>query len=174
MLRKIVNRVLALLAVVIVSIALIRVLVDASRSPSYSVPLEINCPVSTTNLSVRVSKPDTYTVSLSYPYIDGGERKKAWTLAGGGSLNGGSRQEPGSPFTFQIRVNEIPSGREILNQEVTHPKLTSWGSENLNADLVRIKLERGRYQVFVQRSGSLAEAPPAELQLQFHRAYQGK
>ncbi|WP_426119988.1 hypothetical protein, partial [Pseudomonas sp. DSP3-2-2] len=124
------------MALVIVTIALINALLAAIRSPSYSVPLEINRPVSTTNLSVRVSKPDTYTVSLSYPYIDSNERKKAWRLAGGGSLNGGSRQEPGSPFTFQIRINEIPSGKEMLNQEVTHPKLTSWGSGNLNADLV--------------------------------------
>jgi len=42
------------------------------------------------------------------------------------------------------------------------------------ADLIRIKLESGRYQVFVQRTENLAETPPAELQLKFHRAYQGK
>ena len=62
----------------------------------------------------------------------------------------------------------------MLNQQVLHPKLTSWGSRNLNADLIHIKLESGRYQVFVQRPGNLAEAQPAEFQLQFHRAYQGK
>jgi hypothetical protein len=174
LLRKLLIGVLALLALVIVTIALIAALQAANRSPSYGVPLEIDGPVSTTNLVVRVSKPDTYTVSLSYPYIDGVERKKAWALAGGDSLKDGLWQESGSPFVFQIRINEIPSGREMLNQQVTHPKLTSWGSGDLNADLIRIKLESGRYQVFVQRYGNLAEAPPAELQLQFHRAYQGK
>ncbi|MGN8275711.1 hypothetical protein [Pseudomonas sp. SMN5] len=174
MLRKLLVGVLALLGLLIVIVALIAALQAADRSPSYGVPLKIDGPVSTTNLVVRVSKPDTYTVSLSYPYVDGVERRKAWTLAGGDSLKDGLWQEPGSPFVFQIRINEISSGKEMLNQQVTHPKLTSWGSGNLNADLVRIKLESGLYRVFVQRYGNLAEAPPAELQLQFHRAYQGK
>lgn len=148
-----------------------------TRQPlSYSAPLEVDGPVSTATLMVQVSQPDSYSISLSYPYLDidarnarGAEREQAWKFAGGRISKNGDTQESGSPFVFQVRISEVPSGKEILNQHISHPKLTSWGGNTLNANLVQINLRSGNYQVFVSRSGELGAVPRTALQLEFKR-----
>ena len=174
MLRKIPSVVITIGAVSIGILVLTATLCTSGRSPTYSVPLDITGPKSTTELEVRVSHSDVYTIALNYPYIDSPGRAKAWTLAGGATLKGNSWQESGAPFAFQIRVYEILSGVEVLNKQIDHPGLTSWGAEWLSAELVRTHLVKGRYRVLVDRSGSLAEEPQEALQLQFSKAYQGK
>ncbi|WP_407315386.1 hypothetical protein [Pseudomonas sp. nanlin1] len=144
------------------------------RTPSYSVTLDMQGPASTTNLEVWVTEPGHYAVALRYPYGDAVEREKAWALAGGDARVGDTWSEPGSALVFHVRIEEIESGIEMLNQQVMHPKLNAWAGNYLNADLVKRKLETGHYQVTVQRQGRLADTPPAPLEIQFGRAYQGK
>jgi hypothetical protein len=172
--RKIPKAVLALGAVSIGILVLTARLCTARSSPFNSVPLDITGPTSTTAFDVHVTKSDIYSVSLSYPYIDSVGRAKAWKLAGGETLQGNSWQESGAPFVFQIRINEMHSGKVVLNKQVTHPKLSSWGAEWLSAELVDVNLVEGSYQVLVDRSGSLVEEPSEPLQLQFSEAYEGK
>lgn len=178
MLRKLLAGALGILAVVSGIIVLFVVFLLAQftpdRTPRYSVPLDMQGPASTTNLEVWVTEPGRYAVALQYPYRDGIERKKAWALAGGDTRENDTWREPGSALVFQVRIQEIESGIEMLNEQVMHPKLDSWAGNYLNADLVKRKLETGHYQVTVQREGSLADTPPAPLEIHFGKAHQGK
>ncbi|GFM81376.1 hypothetical protein PSCICN_20680 [Pseudomonas cichorii] len=178
MLRKLLAGALAILALVSGMIVLFVVFLFAQlkpdRTPTYSVPLDMQGPTSTTNLEVWVTEPGNYAVALRYPYSGGVEREKAWALAGGDTLESGTWREPGSALVFQVRIQEIASEIEMLNQQVMHPELDSWAGNYLNADLVKRTLETGHYQVTVQREGNLADTPPAPLEIHFGKAHQGK
>lgn len=172
MFRKIPTVVITLLSIGILVLA--ATLWAGRRTQSYSVLLDTTGQTSTTEFEVGVNRPDVYAVSLIYPYTDPVGRAKAWALAGGATFQGNSWQEQGAPFVFEIRINEISSGKEILNKRVAHPGLTSWGTEWLSAELVSIKLVEGAYRVLVNRSGSVVEAPPEALQLRLSEAHKGK
>ncbi|WP_095093672.1 DUF5625 family protein [Pseudomonas sp. Irchel 3A5] len=178
MLRKLLAGALGILAVVCGTIVLFVMFLftqfPTDRTPRYSVVLDMQGPASATNLEVWVTEPGNYAVALHYPYGDGGEREKAWALAGGDARKGDTWSEPGSALVFQVRIQEIESGIEMLDQQVMHPKLNSWAGNYLSADLVKRKLETGHYQVTVQREGSLADTPPAPLEIHFGKAHQGK
>lgn len=179
MLRKLLIIALAVFALATAVAGLLIVYLYAQlnpdRTPTYSAQLDMNGPTSTTRFEVWVVEPARYTVALRYPYANGVEREKAWALAGGDVLKDEEWREPGSPLVFQVRINQIfPRGQEVLNQQVMHPKLNSWAANHLNADLLVKELEAGHYQVSVQREGSLAETPPAPLELQFGKAHRGK
>ncbi|MBD8493394.1 hypothetical protein IFR09_00930 [Pseudomonas syringae] len=174
MLRKLLIAALAIIALVCAIIVLMVVFLFAQltpdQTPTYSVPLDMHGPTSTTRLKAWVIEPGLYAVTLRYPFADNVERDKAWALAGGYFLKDDVWSEPGSALVFQVRIHDIPSGMEVLNQQVVHPKLNSWESNYLNAQLLRVKLEMGHYQISVQQEGRLADTPPAALELQFGKA----
>ncbi|WP_109511744.1 hypothetical protein [Pseudomonas ovata] len=178
MLKKLLIGALAILALVSAMVLVLAVFIFTSftpdRTPTFSVPLDMQGPISTTRLEVQVTEPDRYAVTLRYPYTGGVERDKAWALAGGDTLKEGVWNERGSSLVFQVRIQEIPSEVEVLDLHVIHPKLNSWESNYLNAELIRTTLETGLYQVSVQREGSLADTPPAALEIQFSKAHRAK
>lgn len=178
MLRKLLAGALAILAVgcgvVVLFVVFLFTQLPTDHTPKYSVALDMQGPASTTHLEVWVTEPGNYAVALHYPYSDDVEREKAWALAGGGVRNGDTWSEPGSALVFKVRIEEIESGIEMLNQQVMHPKLDSWAGNYLSADLVKRKLDTGHYQVTVQWEGSLDDTPPAPLKIHFGKAHQAK
>ncbi|MNQ16533.1 hypothetical protein D3C85_295340 [compost metagenome] len=153
-------------------LGLLATLPPVNHYPFFRVPLKIAGVVSTTELTVN--KADIYAVFLSYPKTDGGEFNRALAMAEGNARRRDEWHDSRPPLNIQIRIRDASSGEEIFNQRVSHPKITSSDSGNLNSELARVKLDSGNYRVSAYRVGPMLEATPTQIQLWFMGGYRGK
>jgi len=133
----------------------------------------------TATASLKVHQTQVYAISLQYSYKEGDQAARAdvWKLAGGYVQEAPGRwSEPGAPLRVQVRVVQKLGGseRQVVERIVDKPRLSSWGSGHLNAELAAIPLSPGSYRITVV---SLDEAPSfagARTSLLVGKAYRGK
>ena len=112
----------------------------------------------------RIVEQGMYAVSLRYPFANDAARRVAWEAA--------HARRDGAPFDVALTVTS-PEGRVLIDRTIASPKLTSFSSTFLDAELVRLPMQPGRYVVAARTfNGTLpAEVP---LQVSVAPAYQGK
>ncbi len=127
-------------------------------------PLSLKTSGAVAGVVVRVPQADSYSVRLDYfyPATDLAARTAVWDGAGGRRQNAaGEWTEPGAPFNVFLRIYDIDDAVVIQDRRISHPALTSWDTGVLHAELSEVRLQRGRYQVTVERrgnAGALSEA----------------
>lgn len=111
-----------------------------------------------------VNNKKLYAVEINYKYSSApGDRERIWQLSEG---NG-----QGAPFTVKARITG--STGEPHHFEAIHPKLSSWGSGHLHAEVARMELAPGRYAIDLQLvDGRMPPGVPATFSVR--RAYVGK
>ncbi|MGY4496035.1 DUF5625 family protein [Pseudomonas sp. TE3610] len=120
-------------------------LADASEAA----PLSLKSSGAVTGLAVRIVQEDSYSVRIDYfyPATDPLARKVLWDAAGGG-------RDSGAPFSVNLRIYDVDDAVVIQDRRISHPALSSWSAGVLHAELSEVHLERGRYQITVERRGS--------------------
>ncbi|MEX5575624.1 DUF5625 family protein [Pseudomonas lijiangensis] len=128
-------------------------------------------------INLTIEDDDSYAVQLDYPYVEGDSsgRKKIWVAAGGDVQKASGHWEAtGAPFDIETIVLDAQSGVEIHHSSVAHPKLTSWGSGALRAEVSRLRLKEGNYKVLVRRIGSAGDLVGVKVNVSVVKAYHGK
>ncbi len=133
----------------------------------------------TANADFEVPQTQTYAFSLEYFYKEGdqADRAQVWKLAGGSVQESpGKWVEPGAPLRVHVRVVQKQGGAElpIAEQMVGNPRLSSWGSGTLSAELFAVPLSPGRYRVTVVSLDEARSFLGARTSLHVGRAYRGK
>ena len=121
----------------------------------------------------------TYAATLRYEYKenDPTERAHQWKLAGGSTrLSPGNWIEPCANLNLLVKVRQLdpPSNQLLAEKAVKRPCLSSWGADNLDAELLAITLTPGTYEFAVESLEQAPEFIAARTSLHVGRAYMGK
>ncbi|WP_228982634.1 DUF5625 family protein [Paraburkholderia gardini] len=142
-----------------------------------SVPFNLATSGNDVSVNFVVDKEFFCAVNLKYFFQseNPADRERVWALVGGMKMSGTAFDERGAPVTVRVSIWKILGEDESLltEQIVSSPRLSSWG-QTLNARLMLIKLEPGRYVI---RASTLLGAPQlskVETQLSVVQAYLGK
>ncbi|WP_154284816.1 transporter [Pseudomonas syringae] len=146
-------------------------------APLASTTLEVVGDISECLLEFSVEKSDTYAVRIDYDYSDEGpsSRERVWKAAGGRLKDKkGAWNKPGAPFDIDASIVEIKSGRELYRGYVSRPLLSSWSSSSLHAELFRLNLKSGNYQLHANRIGESKALVGLSVKISIVHAYNGK
>lgn len=114
-----------------------------------------------------VKRANLYAINLKYGFANSSARQSAWHFSGG--------METGAPFNIEVKVtphstNEV---KDTLNTVIQSPKLSSWGSDALYAELAEVNLSPGIYILQVGIS-NYSHPPDITLSAQVVVPYKGK
>ncbi|BCT93679.1 hypothetical protein LYSHEL_27060 [Lysobacter helvus] len=111
-----------------------------------------------------VPEQGLYAISLRYEFATPEARQAAWEVAS--SLRGGA--------SFDVAVTlKTPVGGTAVDATFKCPRLTSWSEHELEAELTRLELTPGRYEVVARiRNGPSPMGVPIKIAIA--PAYVGK
>ena len=111
-----------------------------------------------------VGKKQLYSVEINYKYSSApGDRDRVWKLSGGPEL--------GAPFSVDTQITSGSGEKRKI--KAVRPTLTSWGAENLSAEVGRVELDPGRYMIELQLIGG-RRPPTLAATYSIRRAHTGK
>lgn len=128
-------------------------------------------------LEIAVKNDDNYAVRLNYFFDaeDPSDRKKVWKAAGGDlRIKPGVWKESGAPFDIETIIVDLKTGLEVHRSSIKNPKLTSYETDSLHAELCRVLLKKGDYKVNVRRFGSTESLTETRVTITIVEAYYGK
>ena len=101
-----------------------------------------------------VRQQGLYALELVYPFDNPTQRRLAWSLVG---------EAPGADLSVRAQIGEIRHGRSRLlrRRDIVQPALTSWSSNTLHSELIRMPLSPGIYTFDIR----VVAAAPALRQL---------
>lgn len=128
---------------------------------------------------LRISERQTYTFELQYFYQkdDQIERAKIWHLAGGARKDeAGKWIERGAPLQIKLKiVRRLERSEQLQFEEnISNPRLSSWGNNSLEAMLANVLLDPGIYMVSAENLSDAPEFKGKKISLRIARAYLGK
>lgn len=150
-----------------------------SPKPPLILPFEVQKAGNKVELELRIVERQTYTFELQYFYKknDQADRAKAWQLAGGSIKDKtGKWIETGAPLRLKLKIIRSLEGNEQFQFEenISNPRLSSWGSDSLNANLANVLLGPGIYKVSVENLSDAPKFQGMKIGLRIARAYLGK
>lgn len=114
----------------------------------------------------RVGEEALYALQLVYRFNTEAERQRAWWRAGGTAL--------GVDASFAVSIRRRSDGRAMRVETVKRPTLSSWGSRELCAEVVRVHLAPGSYAFDVQVDAAEPSLREQPMGVEVRRAYVGK
>lgn len=129
--------------------------------PPIKLPFEVQKAGSKVETEMRIVEEKEYRFALVFMYNKGdrvdGERVRK--LAGDAMIDkNGKLVEPGIPILLRLKINVIDASgeRQILEQEVSELRLSSYGSDHFNKQIIYLTLKPGYYRVSLE---SLMDVP---------------
>lgn len=147
--------------------------------PPISLPFAVQKAGSKAGAEVRIIERQTYAFELQYFHKenDQDDRANTWNLAGGSLKDkSGKWVEPGAPLRIKLKIiRRLERGEQIqFEEDISNPRLTSWGGNSLDAKLANVLLDPGIYRVSVENLNDAPEFQGAKVSLRIARAYVGK
>jgi hypothetical protein len=151
---------------------------DYNRVP-LSVPFGVAKAGSNASMDFVIDEKKFYAVTLQYSFDEknSSDRRRVWNLAGGSEeIGAGEWAEPGAPLEIHVEIFRVTNGskEKISTTQATNPRLSSWGAETLNAQLLSAKLEPGAYQVKVENLKNASQFNDVKTHISVTQAYMGK
>lgn len=149
------------------------------QKPPISLAFQVQKAGGKVETELMIVERQTYGFILQYSFRedDQTDRTRIWRLAGG-AIKGESGRwiELGAPLQIKLRVvRKFADGvQSVYEEEISNPRLTSWGRNSLNARLANVMLEPGSYLVSAESLISAPELSEAKVRLNIARAYLGK
>ena len=154
---------------------------DSTRQPKppLVLPFDVRKAGNKVELEITITERQTYGFELQYFFKENDQvdRARVWQMAGGSLKDQNDKWvELGTSFRIKLKIIRRLEGNEQsqFEEDISNPRLSSWGSGSLYAMLAKVLLDPGLYIVSVENLSDAPEFQGTKVGLRISRAYLGK
>lgn len=138
---------------------------DMRNFPLEPIPLNVGLAGARAASDFFVKREQLYAVDLTYKFRDQEERGIVMAAA-----------RPGAAIKISIAIfrREENGWRPVVDQNVSMPKISSYGAEDLNSELLAVRLVPGEYRLRAETLIGLPTFSSVDTTIRVVKAYRGK